>query len=70
MKVVVFHQGYGCDTGCCGHIVELEDGTERFEFTHPYGQDSRAFVEELVIETFGKEHVAGIDWENCIIVDD
>lgn len=23
MKVIVYHSYYGCDTGCCGHIVEI-----------------------------------------------
>lgn len=23
MKVIVYHRGYGCDTGCCGHTVEM-----------------------------------------------
>lgn len=22
-KVIVYHRGYGCDTGCCGHTVEI-----------------------------------------------
>lgn len=24
-KVIVYHRGYGCDTGCCGHVVEVFD---------------------------------------------
>ena len=25
MKILVLHTGYGCDTGCCGHAIEVED---------------------------------------------
>lgn len=72
MRVVVYHAGYGCDTGCCGHVVELEDGREKFEFTHPYSgkEDFRTWAEELVRDTFGEEHVKDLDWESCFVVDD
>jgi hypothetical protein len=64
MKVVVYHSMYGCDTGCCGHVVELQedDGEavkEAFEFDHPYGlykvkpedrdRVAREYAEELVL---------------------
>lgn len=76
MRIVVYHAMYGCDTGCCGHVVELGDD-ERFVFEHPYGiygskseATKRAFAERLVRATFGEEHVRDLDWENCQIVDD
>lgn len=71
-KVIVYHGGYGCETGCCGHWVELqhEDGTsqERFEFGHPENtiEEARALVRSL----FGEEHVKDLDWENCRIIED
>lgn len=53
MRVVVYHRGFGCDTGCCGHAVgyypddhdfsdwdrwdEPDDEVE-FVFDHPWGQ--------------------------------
>lgn len=70
MRVVVFHSSYGCDTGCCGHVVELDDGQRQFVFTHPYDEAPLDFAKELVEETFGEEHVADLDWEACMIVDD
>lgn len=27
-KILVFHTGYGCETGCCGHTVALFDTKE------------------------------------------
>jgi hypothetical protein len=67
-RLVVLHGSYGCDTGCCGHWIELEDGTERgFTFLHPYSEDARKFAEELIREEFGEEHVADLDWENSIV---
>ena len=80
MRVVVFHSGYGCDTGCCGHSVQLIDDEiasyedeileEEFAFSHPYGQDNLEWAKELVKEELGEEHVADLDWENCLVVDD
>lgn len=74
-SVIVYHSSFGCETGCCGHRVTLtrDDGTEdeKFEFAHPgVGEDYRAYAEELVRDTFGEEHVADLDWDNCVIVDD
>jgi len=76
LKIIVYHSFYGCDSGCCGHAmdVEFDDGTVHegryFQFGHPYGDDPRAFAEELVREEFGDEHVNDLDWENCWISDD
>jgi hypothetical protein len=71
VRVIVFHAGYGCDTGCCGHVVELDDGRSAFGLgDHPYGDDPRAFAEELVRDHFGEEHVADLAWDDCVIVDD
>lgn len=68
MKVIVYHADYGCESGCCGHAVELENGETRFEFDHPYGmEDARTYAEDMVRGTFGEEHVADLDWDNCII---
>lgn len=76
MRIVVYHGFYGCETGCCGHFVRLtdDDGEEHegeFTFTHPLSTDDvRTWAEELVRDEFGAEHVADLDWENCLVVDD
>ena len=72
-RVVVLHSGYGCDTGCCGHVVELDGERVGFEFSHPYSDDEgeiREFVRDLVTEQCGAEHVGDIDWDECIVLDD
>jgi hypothetical protein len=73
-RVVVLHGGYGCDTGCCGHWVEIDgERVGGFEFAHPASrkpEDIREFVRDLVEQEAGAEHCADIDWENCIVVDD
>ncbi len=69
-RIVVYHDTYGCDTGCCGHVVKLGDNDEHFSFIHPYGQTDREFVKELVTKQWGEAHVADIDWDNVIVVDD
>jgi len=74
MKVIVYHSVYGCESGCCGHTVELqhEDGKRQhqFKFSHPYGEDTIEYAKELVRETFGEEHTKDLDWEHCVISDD
>lgn len=71
MRIVVLHTRYGCDTGCCGHIVEV-DGEQvgSFTFSHPYGNETPDFVRELVTKECGEEHVKDIDWDNCIVSED
>ncbi len=70
MRIVVLHGDFGCDTGCCGHAIEFDDGThEDFTFEHPdRGESDEDFVRRLVIERWGEEHCADIDFESCIIV--
>lgn len=71
-RIVVLHQGYGCDTGCCGHVVEV-DGEQvgSFDFGHPAYRATpdavRDYIRDLVTEQYGAEHVADIDWDNCIV---
>lgn len=78
-KVIVYHSGYGCDTGCCGHVIELHSeagAPEEYEysFDHPAGwghngETPREFAERLVRKEFGEEHVADLAWDECEIVD-
>ncbi len=79
MKVLVCHRLYGCETGCCGHVVIMEDesGDEvkrgRFEFGHPDGMTDEAikeFVRDMVTDSLGEEHVKDIDWDRCEVIDD
>lgn len=90
VRVVVYHGSYGCDTGCCGHYVELaerlsfeqrgrhgdEDGLYQWTFDHPSSRrdDFRAwaleFAQRAVAARYGPDHVADLDWDNCIVVDD
>jgi hypothetical protein len=71
----VYHGRYGCDTGCCGHWVELEGENARlpeksgFTFSHPLSEEQEDFVRRIVTEEFGYKHVADIDWDYCAIVD-
>ena len=78
-RVIVYHRSYGCDTGCCGHIVELDgEDVGPFEFGHPAlthsdpskNDDPRQWAEDLVRRALGEEHVKDLDWEHCVIVDD
>ena len=67
LRVIVYHGSFGCDTGCCGHYVQM-GGEEEFKFDHPsYRGDRKDFVKKLVTDTFGAEHVTDIDWDNVIV---
>jgi hypothetical protein len=73
-RVLVLHQSYGCESGCCGHIVEV-DGREvgRLDFGHPRGRTPdaiREYVIRRVTEACGADHVADIDWDHCVVLDD
>lgn len=73
MKVLVMHNYYGCDTGCCGHTIVVDDDFDNgeFIFDHPWRNDNfRTWAEDLVGRELGWEHVSDLDWENCVIVDD
>ena len=70
-RIVVSHQSYGCDTGRCGHVIEVDDEqVGGFHFSHPYGDDVRQWAEELIASELGAEHVADLDRDNCVVVDD
>jgi hypothetical protein len=73
MKVIVEHAGYGCETGCCGHVVRLPDADEDYEkffFDHPYDEEPIEFAKRLVEQALGAKHVADLDWDSCEIIDD
>lgn len=68
MKIRVLHSYYGCDTGCCGHIVEV-DGKDigSFSFDHPRStEDLKTWARALVEEKLGQyapKCLESIDWE-------
>ena len=69
MKIIVYHGYAGCETGCCGHVVQLGDDDRMFEFAHQ-DEDKESpleFAQRLVRDTYGAEHVADLDWANCRI---
>ena len=70
-KVVVWHiYAPMCNSWCCGHVVWIDDARDEFLFRHPEKGESHVdFAKRVVTETFGTEHVADLDWENCFILD-
>lgn len=71
-RVTVYHSMYGCETGCCGHTVEIHDEAGKlldrdFAFSHPYSEAPLEFAKRLVQEELGKEHTANLDWDNADI---
>lgn len=67
MKVKVYHSSYGCETGCCGHIVEIGDEQDTsFQFTHPsLGRENREAQKKEWATELAKE-VIGQQWPECL----
>lgn len=83
-KVLVYHTGYGCMTGCCGHAIAIAEGFDgeygvpeeevigTFTFDHVDSRepDKRLeFAKDLITRQLGPEHVADLDWEHCFWVE-
>lgn len=73
-KVIVYHSSYGCDTGCCGHLIELTNDDDIFQsgefyFNHPWGVDHRAWAEDLIRNELGDDHVKDLDWDNSMVLE-
>lgn len=76
-KVVVLHTSYGCQTGCCGHVVRFADEADwlmsgRFEFEHadgPSEEQLKEYAEDLIRAKLGPEHVKDLDWEHSEVYD-
>ena len=70
MKIRVLHAYYGCDTGCCGHILEIdgEEDYDTFEFDHfDYdfmGKTAKERLREFILSKIPEECHADIDWES------
>lgn len=74
-KVIVYHGGYGCQTGCCAHWVEFTDDADQvreksFLVEHPQDETPQQFAQRLITRAFGAEHVADLDWENSRVMTD
>lgn len=67
----MMHGGYGCDTGCCGHWVEVDgERIGQFEFGHPgRDEDFRKWAEALIEEVY-PGHSGDLDWENSRVSED
>jgi hypothetical protein len=76
MRIRVYHAMYGCDSGCCGHVVDVEGTINEFKFDHPNGdvKDGRwiqetpaAFarrVTEDVLSEYAPRCLETIDWNS------
>lgn len=81
--VTVEHSYYGCESGCCGHVILDEAGEQLgWSFSHPNFWDAevkaylrdeeraaaeRAYIAEILAEA---KVEADVDYENSNISDD
>lgn len=70
MKIIVYHREYGCETGCCGHVVEVDGRDKKFNFSHPFKESVKEFIENLVAGVCGAEAVKDIDFDHCVVLED
>lgn len=69
MRIRVYHGYYGCETGCCGHVIEIDEGRSQFEFEHKYDdkEDIKAWATGLaqrVVRERWPECYDSIDWDS------
>jgi hypothetical protein len=70
ITVRVYHAFYGCETGCCGHIVKIDGHDGEFNFSHPSGKDERSWAIDLARKTIAREWpecLKSIDWDTIEI---
>jgi len=66
-RVRVYHAEYGCATGCCGHVIEI-NGAPEFKFDHPEnGESPIEFARRVLKRICGEIHIADLDWEHAEI---
>lgn len=78
-RVIVYHASYNCESGCCGHVVEMVDADDAddhfgdgiFDFAHPDEVEDRIeFAKRLITKHLGADHAADLDWEHCWVSED
>jgi len=72
VQIRILHAYYGCDTGCCGHIIEIDEEEEYRSFEFGHADESDRDDEEFrqwVLKYVPKECHDAIDW-NSIEFDD
>lgn len=77
-KITVVHDLYGCESGCCGHRVQVSGDDalaakmrgRGWFFEHPYSRTHEEFIRDLVIQTFGVDALPLIDYDNCRVSED
>lgn len=57
-------RGYGCESGCCGHIMDLGEDREVFVFSHPWYDDDRRDLRRWAREVF-EDKIRG-EYPDCI----
>lgn len=68
MRLLIIHSSYGCDSGCCGHRVEVQAGDLRrfeFYFDHPGVSEEEKIA--FAIKMVGEDNLADVDFEKSEI---
>lgn len=69
LKVRVLHSYYGCDTGCCGHVLEVgEEEESEFDFIHFDNiEEAKKWAMETLADEF-PECADSVDWSTFEII--
>lgn len=67
MKIRVLHAYYGCESGCCGHMLEVDDETVGGSWTFFHapdeaGPEREQWIRDYVLKHLPKECHDSIDW--------
>ena len=66
-RILVMHEAHGCQTGCCGHIVYVDNESYTdHRFNHPGGTPPKSWAEQIVQE-MGCD-LGDLDWEHSIVI--
>lgn len=66
-RIVVYHGGYGCETGCCGHWAAFVDADTEFSYGFPDSVTEEKFTFDHPWIT---SHVGGddpLEWAKNLI---
>lgn len=59
-KIKILHSYYGCDTGCCGHIIEVDGEADHGSFTFHHFDELKPLgvLDQIVDAVDGQNRVA------------
>lgn len=75
VDIVVLHDNYGCETGCCGHSAIVRDKNQNsldnraFSFDHwdPVQMTRQEFIDEVAEAVLSEYRRLPVAYDDCIL---